>query len=1002
MSGDDSLADVEQLPSTVNEITGDPPDEPGAEMFKEARIWRTYVKETDRWDKDLMEGRNNSLDVLLIFVSFKSGFSEVISRVLPKAALFSAISTAFVIESLNDLKPDPTEESARTLLLISQTLSAMTGNSSLVPTAAQGSSDSTTFSPPSSAVIVNILWLLSLSLSVAVSLIAMLAKEWCHKFMSGRSGQAYEQARRRQLRWNGMEKWRMRDALTYLPGAMHLALLLFAAGLCVYLWDINVNVAIPVIVVSAVATLAYAFTTILPLFDAFCPYSTPVTVVITKIISWIPLVSEEIVSIILSSLSTDDSNRPRVELALNKITNGLQPGDDNTDVYSLDNNDQVATMDAVTSQMLAWLLTNCEDSRPINTALQAIAGAKHDLPHKALAECGALQMVFSRLSNCVQWDQSAKRYQVKDLSLLPMALTYCRAYSVLMSGDGYENLWYKWKARPLEAKHYDWVTRTEWKDSYMIKVHADLLERARLLPNSSSLVAPTIAAAMIFCHWDQSLQPDSIAPKIAASMLAEHIQGGSNTLPTPTLAALVESAAHYLITFYAREDSQAILDNSLPMLLAQIFAGSYTIAPDVAYATSVTLAAATLAANPYPGGEQPSGCSYAREARAAQLVLHYRSTSPGKHLACSLFAFGLIGLLPRLCVESSNAQNIGTLEILNQFLENHFSTVFSNQNEEMLIHTLSHGYSFNEHLALSACRCLLATTHHSFSPADGESTVFDACSILLLPRINLDRSDIRLYTAAAIVFCRTELSDLSELCLNIMNTQPIPTDFHNVLEPFDGKYLLQHLCYALLSASPSAVSVAIPHFRLLVASIMLSDRHPLHERQSILRRVLGCRDEFLGLVPAAPILGPVSIEVLVLHIKEHIDECSALESLLPTVQHVVDFCSIDPNLPPSSAVSAENSVPSSSGTESAEQGVDILEWHLRLQQVKDSFRPVTLGVEGSKEFDMKDADGQGAYVGSPCWPVREDREHDRDDDVSRLIAGAYALRPHDRCELFCL
>jgi hypothetical protein len=36
----------------------DPPDELGAEMAKEARVWRTYVRETDRWDKEMVEGRN--------------------------------------------------------------------------------------------------------------------------------------------------------------------------------------------------------------------------------------------------------------------------------------------------------------------------------------------------------------------------------------------------------------------------------------------------------------------------------------------------------------------------------------------------------------------------------------------------------------------------------------------------------------------------------------------------------------------------------------------------------------------------------------------------------------------------------------------------------------------------------------------------------------------------------------------------------------------------------
>jgi hypothetical protein len=33
-------------------------------MAKEARVWRTYVKETDHWDKEMVEGRNKYVDLV--------------------------------------------------------------------------------------------------------------------------------------------------------------------------------------------------------------------------------------------------------------------------------------------------------------------------------------------------------------------------------------------------------------------------------------------------------------------------------------------------------------------------------------------------------------------------------------------------------------------------------------------------------------------------------------------------------------------------------------------------------------------------------------------------------------------------------------------------------------------------------------------------------------------------------------------------------------------------
>ncbi|KAG9088164.1 hypothetical protein FRC06_002196 [Ceratobasidium sp. 370] len=169
-------------------VTEDTPDEPGAEMARGARVWRTYVRESDRSDKELTDGRNN-----------------------------------FVIGSLGDLKPDPAESSAQTLLVISQTLATI-ANGQGVTLQTQGGSGVAVFSPSRSTVVVNVLWLLSLSLSVAVSLVAMLAKDWCYKFMSGRTGPIYEQGRRRQERWNGMQRWKMQEVLVHLPGVMHLAL----------------------------------------------------------------------------------------------------------------------------------------------------------------------------------------------------------------------------------------------------------------------------------------------------------------------------------------------------------------------------------------------------------------------------------------------------------------------------------------------------------------------------------------------------------------------------------------------------------------------------------------------------------------------------------------------------------------------------------------------------------------------------------------------------------
>lgn len=127
-----------------------------------------------------------------------------------------------VLESSKQLQQDPAQVTAQTLLVISQTLVALS-NGEPVPTPNLPNLASD-FSATRSSVLVNALWYLSLSLSVAVSLIAMLSKSWSYSFMSGRSGPKYEQARRRQQRWDGLIAWRMKTVLLYLPLLMHFAL----------------------------------------------------------------------------------------------------------------------------------------------------------------------------------------------------------------------------------------------------------------------------------------------------------------------------------------------------------------------------------------------------------------------------------------------------------------------------------------------------------------------------------------------------------------------------------------------------------------------------------------------------------------------------------------------------------------------------------------------------------------------------------------------------------
>ncbi|CAE7072397.1 unnamed protein product [Rhizoctonia solani] len=290
-------------------------DEEGKELDIDAQVWKAYVREADQIDKERVDGWNESMDVILIF-----------------AALFSAISTAFVIESYKSLKQDPTDLSSQTLLTISQTLKLIANasqSSSILPSPEP---DTPPFQPSAKAICVNVLWFLSLSLSVAVSLISMLAKEWCLDFMIGRTGSPGAQVRRRQQRWDGMVKWKMEELITMLPSLIHLSLLLFAIGLCIFLWDVHYGVAIPVVIVTTFATSTYFACTVVPFLYDNCPYGTVLSRITKRFIS--------------TSSKTTQENMPQ---------------------------------DKVTANALSWMLATCETPRSVDITLQSLAAADEKL-----------------------------------------------------------------------------------------------------------------------------------------------------------------------------------------------------------------------------------------------------------------------------------------------------------------------------------------------------------------------------------------------------------------------------------------------------------------------------------------------------------------------------------------------------------------------------------------------------------------------------------------------
>ncbi|KAF8598432.1 hypothetical protein BDV93DRAFT_451140 [Ceratobasidium sp. AG-I] len=159
-------------------------------------VWPLYVEEATKWDAALVKEWNQC------------------------ATLFSAIVTAFVIESSKNLQEDDAALTVSTLLDISKTLKLMA--SGMQPNTTEPAISD--FRPSGHAVLVNSVWFASLSLSITVSLVAILVKQWCTGFISESFTSPCQHARTRQARYQMLIDYHTKDIVLFLPVIMHSAL----------------------------------------------------------------------------------------------------------------------------------------------------------------------------------------------------------------------------------------------------------------------------------------------------------------------------------------------------------------------------------------------------------------------------------------------------------------------------------------------------------------------------------------------------------------------------------------------------------------------------------------------------------------------------------------------------------------------------------------------------------------------------------------------------------
>ncbi|KAF8149396.1 hypothetical protein B0H34DRAFT_185951 [Crassisporium funariophilum] len=230
---------------------------------KPEKRWEKCRDLVDKYDDEMLKAWKGEVDNLLIF-----------------AGLFSATVTSFTVESYKWLDEAHDDMSIRILAHISQQLSQGLQNvSGPVPPPQE-------FNVSSSAVRINIFWFLSLTLSMATVLVGILCMQWLREFQRDAARSHKDALAIRQMRYEGLLKWRVPLMLSLLPLILQTALVLFFAGVLELLWSRNQIVATIVSVAAGLVCLFLVGTTVLPAFQSLlttdphlrvgqCPYKSP-------------------------------------------------------------------------------------------------------------------------------------------------------------------------------------------------------------------------------------------------------------------------------------------------------------------------------------------------------------------------------------------------------------------------------------------------------------------------------------------------------------------------------------------------------------------------------------------------------------------------------------------------------------------------------------------------------------------------------------------------------
>ncbi|EKM53976.1 uncharacterized protein PHACADRAFT_209808 [Phanerochaete carnosa HHB-10118-sp] len=273
------LPSDDALVSAGSERNNPPREEPKRQDSSQQETksaWTFLLDSAQEYDQDKIGKWRGEMDNLLVF-----------------AGLFSAVVTGFTVESMSWLQEDPTDTTNRLLVQMSAQMASFSVSPGYInSTAAPASSQilsSSTFQPAGIDVTINMLWFLSLTLSLLAAFFAIAVQQWLRALPLPHHLPVMESIQLWECRTEDLIRWQLPNVIILLPVTLQLSVVLFLAGLYHLLRTLSHPMTTAYAVVAGVPFCLYALSLPLPLIRPHCPYKSPLVPSVVFFLRWCTL-----------------------------------------------------------------------------------------------------------------------------------------------------------------------------------------------------------------------------------------------------------------------------------------------------------------------------------------------------------------------------------------------------------------------------------------------------------------------------------------------------------------------------------------------------------------------------------------------------------------------------------------------------------------------------------------------------------------------------------------